>query len=77
MALRDYYHEKWGSEVQDAKGSNGPSSEANPNSDEWALSYLNMHWLQPIIESFDDDASGFITVAEVNAFTDARPLDWR
>jgi hypothetical protein len=32
--------------------------------------------LQAISEAFDDDASGFITVNEVNTFTTARPLGW-
>jgi hypothetical protein len=104
MGLRDYYHEKWssevqgakggselqgaegdsevqgakrGSEVQVAKGGDAPSSAAKLNSDGWALAYLNIHWLQPISESFDDDASGFLTVTEVNTFTQARPLSWR
>ena len=45
--------------------------------DEWNLEYINITRVQPIIEAFDDDASGFITVAEVNTFTKARPEDWR
>ena len=45
--------------------------------DEWTLEYINITRVQPIIEAFDDDASGFITVAEVNTFTKARPEDWR
>ena len=44
--------------------------------DEWTLEYINITRVQPIIEAFDDDASGFITVAEVNTFTKARPEDW-
>ncbi|KAF8512112.1 hypothetical protein JB92DRAFT_2930249 [Gautieria morchelliformis] len=71
---RDHYQEKSGSEFQGAKrGSDeqgvkrgdASSSAGNPNADEWALAYLNIHWLQPIGESFDDDASGFITVGEI------------
>ncbi|KAF8483041.1 hypothetical protein JB92DRAFT_2763738, partial [Gautieria morchelliformis] len=72
MGLRDHFHEKWDQGV--TKG-DAPGSAANPK-DEWALAYLNIHWLQPIRESFDDDASGFITVGEVNTFTNARPLNW-
>ena len=45
--------------------------------DEWTLEYINVTRLQAIIEAFDDDASGFITVGEANAFTTARPADWR
>ncbi|KAJ7181616.1 hypothetical protein C8R43DRAFT_969666 [Mycena crocata] len=65
MALRDYYQEKW---AHDA--------EAKAISDAWALAHINVVRLQPISEAFDDDASGFVTVAEVNTFTASRPLDW-
>jgi len=34
-------------------------------------------WVRPTLEAFDDDASGFITIAEVNTFTDYRPVEWR
>lgn len=44
---------------------------------EWTLEWITITRLQPIIEAFDDDASGFITVAEVNRFTTSRPRDWR
>ncbi|KAF8531822.1 hypothetical protein JB92DRAFT_3104483 [Gautieria morchelliformis] len=37
MTLRDYYHDKWGSEVQAAKESDAPSAAVNPNSNGWAL----------------------------------------
>ncbi|CAK5278372.1 unnamed protein product [Mycena citricolor] len=42
----------------------------------WALEYLSITRIQAISEAFDDDASGFITVAEANDFTTGRPLDW-
>ncbi|KAJ7437086.1 hypothetical protein B0H11DRAFT_2206778 [Mycena galericulata] len=66
MALRDHYQE-------------GGQSEGSPpksDSDDWALMYLSVSRLQSISEAFDDDASGFVTVAEANAFTASRPLDW-
>ncbi|KAI0653783.1 hypothetical protein C8Q70DRAFT_1059002 [Cubamyces menziesii] len=44
--------------------------------DEWTLEYISVTRLQAIIEAFDDDASGFITVAEVNAFTALKPPKW-
>ena len=44
---------------------------------EWTLEWITLTRLQPIIEAFDDDGSGFITVQEVNAFTTARPKNWR
>ena len=49
------------------------------SSDEWALEFLNIAWLQPIMEAFDDDASGYVTITEVNKLMDLRPptLSWR
>ncbi|TFY62376.1 hypothetical protein EVG20_g6725 [Dentipellis fragilis] len=45
-------------------------------SDEWALEYINIIRIQPLIEAMDDDVSSFVTISEVNAFTRARPVDW-
>ncbi|KAJ7701822.1 hypothetical protein B0H17DRAFT_1176328 [Mycena rosella] len=70
MALRDYYQE--GAEDADAPVAAG--TKRNP--DDWALAYLNVSRLQSISEALDDDASGFISIAEANAFTSARPLGW-
>jgi hypothetical protein len=47
------------------------------NSDAWAIKFIDLTWLQPISEAFDDDASGFITITEVNRLTSSRPGDWR
>ena len=47
------------------------------NPDAWAIKFIDLTWLQPISEAFDDDASGFITTTEVNRFTSSRPADWR
>ncbi|KDQ56368.1 hypothetical protein JAAARDRAFT_195017 [Jaapia argillacea MUCL 33604] len=38
--------------------------------------YLGGVWVQPLIEALDEDASGYISVAEVNAFTESMPSDW-
>ncbi len=45
--------------------------------DLWALEYINVFRVQPLIEALDDDVSSFVTIAEVNVFTAARPLGWR
>jgi hypothetical protein len=78
MALRDYFHEKWNEPPPELLSSPvtslGPTMEAR---DEWALSYLSIMRMQPITEAFDDDASGFVSVTEVNNLTSQRPLDWR
>ena len=45
--------------------------------DEWALQYININYVRNIMEAFDGDASGFITIKEANDFTCSRPVDWR
>ena len=45
--------------------------------DDWAVPYMNVLHLQPILEAFDDDATGFVSVKEANEFTSSRPEDWR
>ena len=45
--------------------------------DQWALRYITVLRVQPLIEALDDDVSSFVTVSEVNAFTAARPAEWR
>ena len=66
MALRDYFIEK---------AATGLGSSTDPDS--WALKYINIGRTRSILEAFDDDASGFVTVDEVNRFTRSRPLGWR
>lgn len=45
--------------------------------DLWALAHLNILHVQPILEAFDDDGTGFVSIREANAFTASRPADWR
>ncbi|KAF9002450.1 hypothetical protein BDQ17DRAFT_1425778 [Cyathus striatus] len=45
--------------------------------DEWTKKYINISHLQPILESIDDDGSGFISIWEVNRFTLDCPRGWR
>ena len=71
MTLQDHYRDLFERTAADA---------GDPvTSDEWALEFLTMTWLEPIMEAFDDDASGYVTIAEVNKLMDMRPpnLDWR
>ncbi|KAJ7248435.1 hypothetical protein C8J57DRAFT_1358239 [Mycena rebaudengoi] len=72
MALRDYFQEKWAT----SGGADSASEKVKAANDTWALTYINVVRLQPISEAFDDDASGFVTVSEVNAFTASRPMGW-
>ncbi|TCD69752.1 hypothetical protein EIP91_006288 [Steccherinum ochraceum] len=46
--------------------------------DDWAFEYLGLNWLQPIMEAFDEDGSGYVTVAEINRLTESLPaeLNW-
>ena len=77
LALRDYCVEKLDKRKEHETFSECENlSEVTPQ-DEWTLEYINVSRLQAIIEAFDDDASGYITVGEANAFTASRPVDWR
>ena len=77
LALRDYYLEKLTSETSGVSDMTPSAISISINSDEWAIKYIDVLWVQPILEAIDDDASGFITVNEVNRFTSSRPVDWR
>ena len=77
MTLRDHFADK-------AAGSGGatPSNSeiaAHPEHDEWARQYVDVKYLQPIMDAIDDDGSGHVTIAEVNQFTELLPstLGWR
>ena len=74
LALRDYYLDM---STSDTQGMGINATSISLNSDEWAIKFIDVTWLQPISEAFDDDASGFINIAEVNRFTSSRPADWR
>ncbi|KAI0360925.1 hypothetical protein OH77DRAFT_1517315 [Trametes cingulata] len=73
LALRDYYRQQL--ELKRRKRGEQFISRISDD-DEWALEWININRLQAIAEAFDDDASGFITIAEVNHFTSSRPKDW-
>lgn len=45
--------------------------------DRWALEYISIPRMQPLLEAIDDDASSFVTITEINNFTQARPGYWR
>ena len=77
LALRDHYLEKLISESATVRGLKTSASTDVQNPDAWAIKYIDVFRLQPISEAIDDDASGFITIGEMNRFTSSRPLDWR
>ncbi|KAI0766852.1 hypothetical protein BD413DRAFT_141493 [Trametes elegans] len=73
LALRDYYRQQ----IEVKKRARGEELASHiSDDDEWALEWININRLQAIGEAFDDDASGFITIAEVNQFTSSRPSGW-
>jgi hypothetical protein len=45
--------------------------------DEWTLAFINMLNVQPVIEAFDFDVSGFISIREANELASLRPKSWR
>jgi hypothetical protein len=55
----------------------GGDGEGIVSSDQWALQYIGINYVRSILEAFDDDASGFVTVKEANNLTRSRPPDWR
>ena len=76
MTLRDHFREK----VQSLKFEPDSDTSSEPlRTDDWALEYVSVTWLRPIMEAFDDDGSGYVTIAEINQFTDSMPKDlgWR
>ncbi|KAJ3526594.1 hypothetical protein NMY22_g10101 [Coprinellus aureogranulatus] len=54
-------------------GAQGVKEEAD---DDWALHYIDVVHLDPIVEAIDDDFSGFISIHEANRFAVARPKTW-
>ncbi|KAJ7147206.1 hypothetical protein C8R46DRAFT_1129675 [Mycena filopes] len=47
-----------------------------PLPDNWMMAYLQVKRLHYLQQAMDPDCSGFTTISEVNAFTNARPIDW-
>ncbi len=44
--------------------------------DTWMLDYLNSAHLQPLLETVDNDDTGFITTKEINTFVESKPPNW-
>ena len=74
MTLQEYYRE-----LYDHAAPGSQNDDRDNGSDQWALEYLGVTWLQPIMEAFDEDSSGYVTTSEVNKLMDMRPLSlsWR
>ena len=76
LAVHDHFLHKFSSRT-DQVDEDGNTSSPDNMEDSWTLEYINILRLQPIIEAFDDDASGFVSIAEVNRLASARPRNWR
>ncbi|TBU25683.1 hypothetical protein BD311DRAFT_780186 [Dichomitus squalens] len=71
LTLQDHYRDLFDNMAHAAN----PDAIAN---DEWALEYLGHSYLRPLMEAFDDDGSGYVSITEVNKLMDMRPssLGW-
>jgi hypothetical protein len=58
------------------KTASRPASDASIIADKEYLQYLAIPYISAIIEAFDDDASGFIRISEVNHFCASAPSGW-
>lgn len=45
--------------------------------DGWTLKYISMLRVHPLLEMLDQDYSSWVTVHEINIFTETRPANWR
>ena len=91
IALHDHFTAKASRKTKITSTSNGsPDAPAEtvdntdhtlphdtPVKDSWALQYIHLRLIQPLIEAIDDDGSSFVTVTELNEFTSRRPKGWR
>ncbi|KAK0187865.1 hypothetical protein F5146DRAFT_731520 [Armillaria mellea] len=71
LALHDYFIEKLR-----PLGRPYDPIPAEYEKDQWTLAYLNSPHLQPLLEAIDDDATGFITIREINTFVESKPKEW-
>jgi hypothetical protein len=77
LALQDHFQNTFSSESEDMLDVGVDAMSSSSNSHAWALQFVNVTRLQPILEAIDDDTTGFITIAEMNRFTSSKPDNWR
>jgi hypothetical protein len=77
LSLRDHYLEKADLAIGSIPGLGTAGIPGSPDPDSWVIKYIDIMRVQAILEAMDDDASGFITIGEMNRFTSSRPIDWR
>ncbi|KAL0568231.1 hypothetical protein V5O48_013758 [Marasmius crinis-equi] len=74
--LRDAPTEKYIKDNVSTKKARPEQLPPTPPEDRWALKYISIDRVQPLIEALDEDGSSYITVSEVNTFTSSRPEGW-
>ncbi|KAJ4475478.1 hypothetical protein J3R30DRAFT_3375675 [Lentinula aciculospora] len=47
-----------------------------PRDDSWALRYIGVAHVQPILEAVDDNGTRFVSIKEVNTFATSKPNGW-
>lgn len=74
MTLRDHFND-----MAESPSSSHDEAHHNHDTDGWTRQYVDVRYLQHIMDAIDDDGSGLITIAEINRFTDMLPslLGWR
>ncbi|EJD37509.1 hypothetical protein AURDEDRAFT_129398 [Auricularia subglabra TFB-10046 SS5] len=84
-ALREHYPEHFVAFDDHSHAAQRPRLSSNPSSPggsstghKWCLEYLNVFYVPPLTEAFDDDSNGSVHVREVDAFTASRsfPAVW-
>ncbi|KZV96120.1 hypothetical protein EXIGLDRAFT_833894 [Exidia glandulosa HHB12029] len=84
VSIQDHFLQKYGgggeaipTREENAAAPSDPASGADdPAQDKWAIKYITLTRVRPILEAFDDDASGWISIKEANTFTSTRPHDY-
>ena len=76
LAVHDYYQQKLDDQRVGVVFRGDPTRSLRED-DIWTLQYIDLMHLQLIVEALDTDASGFVTIQEVNQFTTSRPKEWR
>ncbi|KAF7373379.1 hypothetical protein MSAN_00547500 [Mycena sanguinolenta] len=79
--IEEYFKTPEGTTVQDVQGlrralKNALSSAKARAEDKWALSLFTFQNIPRVLEAFDGDGSGFVSVWEVNQLTSACPEGW-
>lgn len=73
LSIAHFDHEDDGSGDQNSRFDSDRALFEEELKDKWALRYLAVSYVHPIIEAMDEDCSGYISVKEANKFAKARP----